>query len=66
MVELCPSFVDTLSLSLYWPANVVVSGLDVSPFSLLLDSVLYIPFIEYDDVLSIPLVYKYEYEVSLV
>jgi len=45
---------------------VVVSELDVIAFSLLLDPVLDIADVEYEGVLSIPLLYEVEYIVSLL
>ena len=62
----CSSIIVVLPLSPYWPAIVVVSKLDVIAFSLLLDPVLDIADVEYEGVLSIPLLYEVEYIVSLL
>ena len=62
----CSSIIVVLPLSPYWPAIVVVSELDVIAFSLLLDPVLDIADVEYEGVLSIPLLYEVEYIVSLL
>ena len=60
------SFIDTLPLSLYWPANAVVSGLDLNALSSLLDTVLYIALVEYEGAISVLLLYKDGYVVSLL